>query len=120
MNAVDASAGEDAMRGLIGTAFAAGEPGLPDVDDVIATVEVLGGRIRHRQRVRTGLAAGALCVAGFGMVAGIAAVAHSSGTVVLPGGGGSGGQPPPAASVSTGSGGVDSSGTSAGTTSVDP
>ncbi|WP_194892956.1 hypothetical protein [Catenulispora pinisilvae] len=117
MNAVDASAGEDAMRGLIGTAFAAGEPGLPDLDDVIATVEVLGDRIRHRQRVRTGLAAGALCVAGFGMVAGIAAVAHSSGTVVLPGGGG---QPPPAVSVTTGSGGVDSSGTSAGTTSVDP
>jgi hypothetical protein len=121
MNAVDASAGEDAMRGLIGTAFAAGEPGLPDVDDVLATVEVLGEHIRRRQRVRTGLAAGALCVAGFGMVAGIAAVAHSnhsSDTVIVPGGGsgggsgsGSGGQPPPAASVPTGGGGVDGRGT---------
>jgi hypothetical protein len=91
MSAVDAAAGENAMRGLIGTAFAAGEPGLPDVDEVMATVEALGEGIRHRQRVRTGIAAGALCVAAFGMVAGIAAVAHSThgggGTVVGPAGG---------------------------------
>jgi hypothetical protein len=89
--------GEDAMRGLMGTAFTAGEPALPDVDEVMATVAVLGDRIRHRQRVRTGVAAGALCVAAFGMVAGIAAVAHSThsgGTsVVVPGG--SGGPMPP-------------------------
>jgi hypothetical protein len=94
MSAVDAATGENAMRGLIGTAFATGEPGLPDVDEVLATVEALGQSIRHRQRVRTGIAAGALCVAAFGMVAGIAAVAHSThgggGTVVGPAGGGGG------------------------------
>ncbi|MFL6116891.1 MAG: hypothetical protein ACJ786_36900 [Catenulispora sp.] len=91
MSAVDAAAGENAMRGLIGAAFAAGEPGLPEVDEMMAAVEVLGGRIRHRQRVRTGIAAGVLCVAGFGMVAGIAAVAHSTRStsdVVVPGGSG--------------------------------
>ena len=96
MSAVDAAAGENAMRDLIGAAFAAGEPGLPEVDEVIATVEVLGGRIRHRQRVRTGIAAGVLCVAGFGMVAGIAAVAHSthSGPItVVPGSSGDPGGP---------------------------
>ncbi|NUR24558.1 MAG: hypothetical protein HOV83_01670, partial [Catenulispora sp.] len=90
MSAVDA-AGENAMRGLIGTAFTAGEPALPAVDEVMATVEALGEGIRHRQRVRTGIAAGALCVAAFGMVAGIAAVAHSThgggGTVLVPAGG---------------------------------
>ncbi|MBW8804380.1 MAG: hypothetical protein AUG49_06670 [Catenulispora sp. 13_1_20CM_3_70_7] len=91
MSAVDAAAGENAMRDLIGTAFAAGEPGLPEVDEVMTVVEVLGGRIRHRQRVRTGIAAGVLCVAGFGMVAGIAAVAHSTRStsdMVVPGGSG--------------------------------
>jgi len=90
MNAVNTAASEDALRGLMGTAFTAGEPGLPDVDDVMATVEFLGQRIRHRQRVRTGIAAGALCVAALGMVTGIAAIAHSthSGgpTIVVPGG----------------------------------
>jgi hypothetical protein len=114
MNAVNAAAGEDAMRGLMETAITAGEPALPDVDDVMATVEVLGDRLRHRQRVRTGVAAGVLCVAGFGMVTGIAAVArstHSGGTVVVPGGG-------PVTSTSL-TGSADSSGTSAGTTSVD-
>jgi hypothetical protein len=122
MNAVNASAGEDAMRGLIGAAFTSGEPVLPDVNDVMATVEVLGDRIRHRQRVRTGLAAGMLCVAGFGMVAGIAAVAHSTHSgppaMVIPGGG-SGGAPPPVTGTTQG-GSAQSSGTSAGTTSVDP
>ncbi|NUR57101.1 MAG: hypothetical protein HOV87_00080 [Catenulispora sp.] len=92
MSAVDAAAGENAMRGLISTAFAVGEPGLPEVDEVMAAVETLGAGIRHRQRVRTGVTAAVLCVAGFGMVAGIAAVAHSnhSGgtTVVVPGGAG--------------------------------
>ena len=98
MSAVDASAGEEAMRGLIGTAFAGGEPGLPDVDEVMAAVQTLGAGIRHRQRVRTGITAAALCVAGFGMVAGIAAVAHSnhSGgtTVMVPGGSGGPAAPP--------------------------
>src|SRR5437016_1909595 len=77
----------------MGMAFAGGEPTLPDVDDVLAEVEVLGGRIRHRQRVRNGFAAAALCVAGFGMVAGIAAISHStsSTTPLMPGGGGTGG-----------------------------
>ena len=95
MSALDA-ADENAVRGLIGTAFAVGEPGLPEVDDVMAAVEALGAGIRHRQRVRTGIAAAALCVAGFGMVAGIAAVAHSThsgSTTVVPGG--SGGPPAP-------------------------
>lgn len=144
MNAVDASAGEDAARGLIRTAFTAGEPPLPDVDDVMATVEILGGRIRHRQRVRTGLAAGVLCVAGFGMVAGIAAVVHSArpgGTNSVVPGGGSGGPAGPVTPTSL-SGGAQSDGTgdlsggtgdqsggtsdqprrgtSGGTTSVDP
>lgn len=120
MNAVDASAGEDAMRGLMETAFTAGEPALPDVDDVMATVEILGGHIRHRQRMRTGLAAGILCIAGFGMVAGIAAVAHSthsSGGGVVPGG--SGGQVPQV-TVTLPTGSARTSGTSGGTTSVDP
>ncbi|MEY9927284.1 hypothetical protein ABH926_001909 [Catenulispora sp. GP43] len=122
MNAVDASAGEDAMRGLMETAFTAGEPALPDVDDVMVAVEALGGHIRHRQRVRTGVAAGVLCVAGFGMVGGIAAVAHSthtSVTNVVPGGG-SGGPPAPPVGGTTLSGGAQSSGTSGGTVSVDP
>ena len=122
MNAVGASAGEDAMRGLMETAFTAGEPALPDVDDVMATVEALGGHIRHRQRVRTGVAAGVLCVAGFGMVAGIAAVvnsSHSGGTTaVVPGG--SGGPVPPPVTLTTLSGSAQSSGTSGGTISVDP
>jgi hypothetical protein len=121
MNAVDASAGEDAMRGLMETAFTAGEPALPDVDDVMATVEVLGAHIRHRQRVRNGIAAGVLCVAACGMVAGIATVAHStrtSVTNVVPGG--SGGQAPPPVTGTTLSGGAQSSGTSGGTISVDP
>jgi hypothetical protein len=122
MNAVDASAGEDAMRGLMETAFTAGEPALPDVDDVMATVETLGEHIRHRQRVRTGLAAGMLCVAGFGMVAGIAVVAHSThagGTnMIVPGG--SGGPAPPPLTLTSLSGSAQSSGTSGGTTSVDP
>ena len=122
MNAVGASAGEDAMRGLMETAFTAGEPALPDVDDVMATVEALGGHIRHRQRVRTGVAAGVLCVAGFGMVAGIASVAHSNhsgGTnAVVPGG--SGGAVPPPVTGTTLSGSAQSSGTSGGTISVDP
>ena len=119
MNAVNASAGEDAMRGLMETAFTAGEPALPDVDDVMATVELLGGHIRHRQRVRTGVAAGVLCVAGFGMVGGIAAVAHSTRTnVVVPAGGG--GSPQQPVSGTTVSGSAQSSGTSGGTTSVDP
>jgi hypothetical protein len=109
MSAVDAAAGENAVRSLIGTAFAAGEPGLPEVDEVMAAVEVLGGRIRHRQRLRTGIAAGVLCVAGFGMVAGIAAVAHSTHSApmtVVPGGSG---DPAPLASDSE-SGGGDSVG----------
>jgi hypothetical protein len=120
MNAANASAGEDAMRGLMETAITAGEPALPNVDDVMATVEVLGDRIRHRQRVRTGLAAGMLCVAGFGMVAGIAAVAHSTHSSVpnvIPGGGG------PAAPPTTGttlSGSTENSGTSGGTRNLDP
>lgn len=141
MNAVDASAGEDAARDLMRTAFTAGEPALPDVDDVMATVEILGGRIRHRQRVRTGLAAGMLCIAGFGMVAGIAAVAHSThpggANMIVPGG--SGGPAPPPATLTSLSGGDQtdgtsdgssdqsgatsdqtSRGTSGGTTSVDP
>lgn len=104
MSAVDAAAGENAMRGLIGAAFGAGEPGLPDVDEVMAAVEVLGEGIRHRQRVRTGITAAALCVAGFGMVAGIATVAHSThsggGTVMVPGG--SGGPMAPPDPVSSG------------------
>jgi hypothetical protein len=81
--------GEADLHGLMGVAFAQGEPALPDVDDVLAEVEVLGGRIRHRQRVRTGIAAAVLCCAGFGMVAGIAEVARStsSTTPILPGGG---------------------------------
>ena len=120
MNAVDVSAGDDAMRGLIGTAFAAGEPALPDVDDVISTVEVLGDRIQRRQRVRTGLAAAVLCVGGFGMVAGIAAVAHSphsgGGTVVGPGGGP---VPPPASSVSS-SVPAGTGASTSGTTSTGP
>jgi hypothetical protein len=102
MSAVDAAAGENAMRGLIGTAFAAGEPGLPDVDQVMTTVEALGEGIRHRQRVRTGIAAGALCVAAFAMVAGIAAVAHSThsgGPGIMVPGGGSGGPELPSYSV---------------------
>ncbi|ACU77664.1 hypothetical protein Caci_8851 [Catenulispora acidiphila DSM 44928] len=122
MNAVNASAGEDAVRGLMETAFTAGEPALPDVDDVMATVELLGGHIRHRQRVRTRVAAAMLCLAGFGIVAGIAAVAHSTNTSVtnvVPGGG-SGGPPPPPASLTTVGGSAQSSGTSGGTTSVDP
>jgi hypothetical protein len=122
MNAVNASAGEDAVRGLMETAFTAGEPALPDVDDVMATVELLGGHIRHRQRVRTRAAAAMLCIAGFGIVAGIAAVAHSTNTSVtnvVPGGG-SGGPPPPPASLTTVGGSAQSSGTSGGTTSVDP
>jgi hypothetical protein len=99
MSAVDA-AGESAMRGLISSAFAAGEPGLPDVDDVMAAVETLGAGIRRRQRVRTGVTAAVLCVAGFGMVAGIAAVAHSphsGGTTVMVPGGSGGAEPPPIA-----------------------
>ena len=122
MNAVNASAGEDAVRGLMETAFTAGEPALPDVDDVMATVELLGGHIRHRQRVRTRVAAGMLCLAGFGIVAGIAAVAHSTNTSitnVVPGGGSGGPPPPPVTSDALG-GSAQSSGTSGGTTSVDP
>ena len=65
----------------------------------MAAVEVLGAGIRHRQRVRTGIAAGVLCVAGFGMVAGIAAVAQSTHSnepsVVVPGGGGPAAPPVP-------------------------
>ncbi|MEY9863684.1 hypothetical protein ABH935_009337 [Catenulispora sp. GAS73] len=122
MNAVNASAGEDAMRGLMETAFTAGEPALPDVDDVMATVEVLGGHMRHRQRVRTGLAAGVLCVAGFGMVAGIGAVAHSNhsggSSVVGPGGSGGPAAPPVTDTGTTQSGGAQSSGTSGGTVAV--
>ena len=121
MNALDASSGEDAMRGLIQTAFI-GEPALPDVHDVMATVETLGDGIRRRQRVRTRLTAGVLCVAGFGMVAGIAAVAHSThsgGTgVIVPGG--SGVQAPPPVTSTSLSGVGQSRGTSGGTTSVDP
>jgi len=132
MNAVDASAGEDAMRGLMETAFTAGEPALPDVDDVMATVEILGGHIRHRQRMRTGLAAGILCIAGFGMVAGSAAVAHSThpgGTSSIVPGGGSGGPAPPPATLtslsgspqsSTTNGTSETSGTGTGTKNVDP
>ena len=118
MNAVNASAGEDAMRGLMETAFT-GEPALPDLDDVMSAVEAHGGDIRHRQRVRTRQAAGMLCVAGLGMVAGIAAVAHSthSGTVIVTPGGG----PMAPVTGTTGlSGSAQSSGTSGGTTSVDP
>jgi hypothetical protein len=103
----------------MGAAFTAGEPALPELDDVMASVEALGGRIRHQQRVRTGLAAGLLCVAGFGMVAGIAAVAHSthSGTVnMIPGGG----PAAPGTAPTSVSGSAQSSGTSGGTTSVDP
>ena len=122
MNAVNASAGEDAMRGLMETAFTAGEPALPHVDDVMATVEVLGGHIRHRQRVRTRLAAGVLCVAGFGMVAGIATVAHSNHSggsgVVIPGGSGGPAPPPVTDTGTTQSGGAHSSGTSGGTVAV--
>jgi hypothetical protein len=120
MNAVNAAAGEDAVRGLMETAFTAGEPALPDVDDVMATVELLGGHIRHRQRVRTRAAAAMLCIAGFGIVAGIAAVAHSNVTNVVVPGGGSGGPPQPPISLTTLSGSAQSSGTSGGTTSVDP
>ncbi|MEZ0106172.1 hypothetical protein ABH920_000153 [Catenulispora sp. EB89] len=121
MNAVNASAGEDAMRGLMETAFTAGEPALPHVDDVMATVEVLGGHIRHRQRVRNGLAAGVLCVAGFSMVAGIAAVAHSNhsgGTSVVTPGGSGGPVPAPVTDTDSQSGGAQSSGTSGGTVAV--
>lgn len=122
MSAVDASAGEDAWRDLMETAFTAGEPALPDVNDVMATVEILGEHIRHRQRVRTGLAAGMLCIAGFGMVAGIAAVAHSTqsgGTsTVVPGG--SGGPALPLPTLTSPSGSPQSSGTGGGTTSVGP
>jgi hypothetical protein len=110
--------GDDAMRSLMGTAFTAGEPALPDVDEVMATVAFLGERIQHKQRVRTGLAAGALCVAAFGMVAGIAAVAHSthsgSTTVVVPGG--SGGPMPP---VST-SAGADGTGSGSAKLNANP
>ena len=119
MNAADASAGEDAMRGLMQTAFI-GEPALPELHDVMTTVETLGEGIRHRQRVRTRLAAGVLCVAGFGMVAGIAAVAHSThsggASVIAPGGG----QAPPPVTTTSLSGSGQSRGTSGGTTSVDP
>lgn len=122
MNAVNASAGEDAMRGLMETAFTAGEPALPDVDDVMATVELLGGQIRHRQRVRNGIAAGVLCVAACGMVAGIATVAHSTHstgtTVVFPGG--SGGQAPPPVTGTTLSGSGQDSDTGGGNSRVDP
>ncbi len=81
--------GDAGMRGLMEVAFAQGEPALPDVDDVLAEIEVLGGRIRHRQRVRTGVAAAVLCVAAFGMVAGIAEISRStsSTSVVVPAGG---------------------------------
>lgn len=122
MNAVNASASEDAMRGLMQTAFTAGEPALPELDDVMSAVEALGGDIRHRQRVRTRLAAAVLCVAGFGMVAGIAAVAHSthSGTVSVVPGGGSGVPAAPVTGTTSLSGSAQSSGTSGGTTSVDP
>lgn len=87
MNAV--TGGEAELHGLMGVAFAHGEPALPDVDDVLAQVEVLGGRIQNRQRVRTGIAAAVLCVAAFGMVAGIAEIARStsSTTPIVPGGG---------------------------------
>jgi hypothetical protein len=91
---VDAvSGGEAGLRGLMGVAFAGGEPALPDLDSVLADVELLGGRMRRRQRIRNGIAAAALCVAGFGMVAGIAAIAHStsSSTPLIPGGGGAAG-----------------------------
>jgi hypothetical protein len=83
------SGGEADLRGLMGVAFAGGEPALPDVDSVLAEVETLGSRLRHRQRVRTGVATAALCVAAFGMVAGIAVMAHStsSSTPLAPGGG---------------------------------
>lgn len=122
MNAVGASAGEDAMRGLIETAFTGAEPALPDVDDVMATVETLGGRIRRRQRVRTGLAAGMLCLAASGMVAGIAAVAHShggGGSVIMPGGGGQ--APAPVTTTLTGlSRNEERGGTGEGMTHVEP
>lgn len=87
MNA--SSGGEAALRGLIGVAFAGGEPALPDVDSVLAEVEVLGSRIRRRQRTRTGVATAALCLAAGGMVAGIAVMAHSTSdtTPLTPGGG---------------------------------
>ena len=109
MNPVDAMAGENEMRGLIGTAFTGGEPALPDVDAVMLDVEFLGGQIRHRQRVRNGIAAFALCVGGFGMVAGIAAIENSAhpggGTIVVPGG--SGGPAMPGDAISNNGGRPD-------------
>ena len=70
--------GESRMHALIGAAFVA-EPALPDVDDALDRIMALGQGIRTRHRIRTGVAAAVLCVSGFGMIAGIAAIAHSNG-----------------------------------------
>ena len=70
--------GEARMHALIGAAFVA-EPALPDVDDSLDRIMALGQGIRTRQRIRTGIAAAVLCVSGFSMIAGIAAIAHSNG-----------------------------------------
>jgi hypothetical protein len=62
-----------------------------------------------------------LCVAGFGMVAGIAAVAHSThsgGTNVMPGG--NGGPAPPPVTLPSLSDSTQSTGTGGGIKSVDP
>ena len=81
---------EAGLHGLIGVAFAGGEPALPDVDSLLCRIEALGSRIQHRQRVRTGISAAALCVTAVCMVAGIDVLSHSgsSTSVVVPGDGG--------------------------------
>lgn len=89
--------GDPRLHVLIGSAFA-GEPALPDVDDALERIMALGHGIRTRQRVRTGVAAAVLCVSGFGMIAGIAAIAHSNGgggTVISPAAGNSNNAPDP-------------------------
>jgi hypothetical protein len=89
--------GESRVRVLVGTAFA-GEPALPDVDDALAGIMALGHGIRRRQRVRTGVAAAVLCVSGFGMIAGIATLAHGTGgggTMIAPAAGNSNNAPDP-------------------------
>jgi hypothetical protein len=81
---------EAGLHGLIGVAFADGEPALPDVDSLVRQIEALGSRIQRRQRVRTGISAAALCVTAVGMVVGIDVLSHSgaSTSVVVPGDGG--------------------------------
>ena len=90
--------GESRMRAMMDAAFAGGEPALPDLDDAMGRIMVLGHGIRTRQRIRTGVATAVLCVSGFGMIAGIAEIAHSTGgggTVISPGAGISNNAPDP-------------------------